>query len=60
MEKIKIIFHFNSGETIEVEFQKETFQKLKKSLATEWNKTSSTGETFGINFSTVTYYKVLS
>ncbi len=60
-EKIEfeVTFFFCSGEFITVNFSKEKFKKLIESLRLGWNTTSSIGDTFGINFSLVTHYKVL-
>ncbi len=59
-EKIEfeVTFFFCSGEFLIVDFEKEKFEKLIEGLNRGWKTTVLTSDTFGINFSLVTHYKV--
>jgi hypothetical protein len=60
VKSYKMILHFVSGETLEIEYEEEEYlMKSVDQLSKNWDRSVQTSKYFGINYSHVTHYKVI-
>lgn len=57
-KETEVIFYLSSGDSINVIFKEQSFDKIIQCLRKDWSSTTFVSEESGINFSLVTHYKV--